>query len=135
MHIVWENVIKTLVGLWTGDYKKINEGKECYQISASAWKAIGADGAASGSTIPSAYSPRIPDISKKGSYLSADMWSFWALYLAPVLLRNQFKKPEYFTHFIKLVCLLHICLQFEISASEIEELQTGFREWVEEYKR
>ena len=86
MHIVWENVIKTLVGLWTGDYKKIDEGKECYQISASAWKTIGADGAASGSTIPSAYSPRIPDISKKGSYLSADMWSFWTLYLAPVLL-------------------------------------------------
>lgn len=135
MHIIWENVIKTLVGLWTGDYKGIGQGREEYQISASSWKAIGANGAASGSTIPSSYSPRIPDVSKKGSYLSADMWSFWTLYLAPVLLHNQFKKPEYFAHFVRLVHLLHICLQFEISASEIMELKQGFRQWVEDYKR
>lgn len=135
MHIAWENVVRTLTGLWTGEYKGIGEGKECYQIDASVWRAIGADGAASGSTIPSAYSPRIPDVSKKGSYLSADMWSFWTLYLAPVLLRNRFKKPEYFTHFIELVHLLHICMQFEISAAEIEELRTGFKKWVEDYQR
>ena len=135
MHIIWENVIKTLVGLWTGDYKGIGEGEESYRIDASTWKAIGAGGMASGSTIPSTYSPRIPDVSKKGSYLSADMWSFWTLYLAPVLLRNCFKKPKYFTHFIELVRLLHICMQFEISAMEIEELQTGFKKWVEEYQR
>jgi len=135
MHIAWENLSKTLKGLWTGDYKGIGEGKESYQIDPSAWKEIGADGAASGSTIPSVYSPRIPDVSTKGSYLSADMWSFWMLYLAPVLLRNRFKKPEYFAHFIKLVYLLRICLQFEISAAEIGELQVGFKEWVEEYER
>ena len=135
MHIAWENVIKTLVGLWTGNYKGIGEGRESYQISTGAWKVIGADGAASGPTIPSVYSPRIPDVSKKGSYFTADMWSFWTLYLAPVLLRNQFKKPHYFTHFIELVRLFRICIQFEISASEIQELETGFRKWVEEYKR
>jgi len=135
MHIAWENVGKTLVGLWTGDYKGIDEGRECYQIDAVPWRGIGADGLSSMSTIPSAYSPHIPDVSKKGSYLSADMWSFWIQYLAPVLLRNQFKKPEYFTHFIELVRLLRICLQFEISASEIQELRTGFKKWVEDYKR
>ena len=135
MHIAWENVIKTLVGLWTGKYKGIGEGKECYQIDACTWREIGAEGMASGSTIPSAYSAWIPDVSKKGSYLSADMWSFWTLYLAPVLLRNRFKKPKYFTHFIELVHLLHICMQFEISAVEIEDLQTGFKKWVEEYQR
>lgn len=135
MHIAWENIVQTLIGHWTGNYKGIGEGEESYQIPPSVWKAIGAEGAASGSTIPSAYSPRIPDVSKKGSYLSADMWSFWTLYLAPVLLRNRFKKPEYFTHFIQLVRLFHICMQFEISEAEIEELQIGFKEWVEEYKR
>ena len=135
MHIAWENVVKTLTSLWTGDYKGLGEGKESYRIDANVWKAVGADGAASGSTIPSAYSPRIPDVSKKGSYLSADMWSFWTLYLAPVLLRNRFKKPIYFTHFIELVRLFHICMQFEISAAEIEELQAGFKKWVEDYER
>ena len=135
MHIAWENIVGSLVGLWTGNYKGIGEGRESYQIDAGSWKVIGADGAASGSTIPSAYSPRIPDISKKGSYLTADMWSFWTLYLAPVLLRNQFKKPKYFTHFIELVHLLRICIQFEISTSEIQELKTGFKKWVEDYKK
>jgi len=135
MHIAWENVTRSLIGLWTGDYKGIGEGKESYRIDASVWKEIGANGAASGSTIPSVYSPRIPDVSNKGSYLSADMWSFWMLYLAPVLLQNHFKKPEYFTHFIKLVHLFHICIQFEVCAAEIEELWVGFKEWVEEYER
>ena len=135
MHIAWENAVRTLTSLWTGDYKGIGEGKESYRIDANAWKAIGADGAVSGSTIPSAYSPRVPDVSKKGSFLSADMWSFWTLYLAPVLLRNHFKKPKYFAHFIKLVQLFRICIQFEISAAEIEELRSGFQEWVEDYKR
>ena len=135
MHISWENVVPTLIGLWTGNYKGIGEGKESYHIDSDVWKAIGAEGAASGSTIPSAYSPRIPDVSKKGSYLSADMWSFWTLYLAPVLLRDCFKKPKYFAHFIDLVRLLRICMQFEISEAEIEELQVGFKKWVKDYER
>ena len=73
MHIVWENTIPTLVALWTGNYKGIGERKECYQIDPNVWKEIGAEGAASGSTIPSVFSPRIPDISKKGSYSSTNM--------------------------------------------------------------
>ena len=135
MHIAWENVIKTLIGLWTGDYKGTGEGKENYRIDSARWKAIGAAGATSISTIPSAYCPRIPDVSKKGSYLSADMWSFWTLYLAPVLLRNSFKKTRYFSHFIQLVHLFHICIQYEISEEEVEELRLGFKSWVEEYER
>jgi hypothetical protein len=135
MHIAWENVIKTLVGLWTSDYKGIGEGTEHYRIDSAVWKAIGAAGVTSISTIPSAYSPRIPDVSKKGSYLSADMWSFWTLYLAPVLLRKSFKKAEYFSHFVQLVRLFHICLQYEISEEEVEELRLGFKTWVEGYER
>jgi hypothetical protein len=135
MHIAWENVIKTLIGLWTGNDKGIGEGDESYRIDPTEWKAIGAAGATSISTIPSAYSPRIPDVSKKGSYLSADMWSFWTLYLAPVLLRNSFKKPEYFSHFIELVHLFHLCIQYEISEQEVEELKLGFEKWIKGYKR
>ena len=26
MHVVWENVMKTLITLWTGDYKGLDEG-------------------------------------------------------------------------------------------------------------
>ena len=135
MHVIMENTIPGLVSLWTTDYKGLGEGRESYRIDSNTWKAIGAEGSAAGSTIPSVYSPRIPDVSKKGSYLSADMWSFWTLYIAPVLLQGRFKKPEYYTHFVDLAYLLRLCLQFEISEAEVGELRVGFKKWVEDYQR
>lgn len=134
MHIAWENVIKTLVAHWTGEFKGLGQGVECYELG-KAWKTIGAIGASSGPTIPSVYGPRIPDVSQKSSYMTADMWSFWTRFLAPVLLRKSFKKPEYFEHFVDLVELFNICLQFKISHAEIEKLHMGFQEWVEGYKK
>jgi hypothetical protein len=41
---------------------------------------------------------------------------------------------KYYKHFINLVMLLNICLQFEISNEEIEILREGFVKWVEEYE-
>lgn len=134
MHIAWENVIKALVAHWTGDFKGLDQGVECYELG-KAWKTIGALGASSNSTIPSAYGPRIPDISQKGSFVSADMWTFWTKFLAPVLLRKAFQKPEYFKHFIDLVELFNICLQFEISQAEIGKLRLGFEKWVQGYEQ
>ena len=66
--------------------------------------------------------------------MSADMWTFWTKFLAPVLLRKAFRKQEYFEHFIDLVDLFNICLQFEISQAEIEKLHIGFRKWVQTYE-
>ncbi|KAJ7681395.1 hypothetical protein B0H17DRAFT_1161144 [Mycena rosella] len=44
------------------------------------------------------------------------MWSFWTL----------FRSAKYYRHFLDLVRLLNICLQFEITDDEIETLRTGF---------
>jgi hypothetical protein len=55
--------------------------------------------------------------------------------LAPVLIQKAFKKPEYFKHFIDLVELFNICLQFEISQAEVEKLHTGFKKWVQDYEQ
>jgi hypothetical protein len=62
-------------------------------------------------------------------------WSFWALYLAPILLKDCFKKEEYYNHFVDLVKLLHICLKFKIAMVEIDQLREGFAKWVEDYKQ
>jgi hypothetical protein len=134
MHIAWENVIKALVAHWTGEFKGLGQGIECYELG-KAWKTIGALGASSNPTIPSAYGPRIPDVSQKGYFMSADMWTFWTKFLAPVLLRKAFQKSEYFEHFIDLVELFNICLQFEISQAEVEKLREGFEKWVQGYER
>lgn len=134
MHLIWENLIKNLVLLWTGEFKGLDEGNQSYELAETVWEAIGKGTAASGSTIPSAYGSRVPNITQDKSGCTADMWSFWTLYLGPVLLRNRFRNAKYYRHFVKLVKLLHICLQFEISREEIETVREGFIKWVKEYE-
>lgn len=135
MHLIWENLVKNLILLWTGDFKGLDEGSESYVLDSSVWESIGAAGSLSGQSIPSAYGPRVPNIQADRSNVSAEMWSMWTLYIGPVLLRRRFKKPKYFRHFVRLVRLLHICLQFEITAEEIDQLDRGFQEWVQDFEK
>lgn len=135
MHLIWENLVKNLVLHWTGEFKGLDDGRESYSFSKAVWEAIGAASAASGSTIPSAYGVRVPNIAIESANISAEMWSFWTLYLGPIFLRRRFQRNKYFDHFVLLVRLLNLCLQFEISTSEIEEIRSGFIKWVTEYEK
>jgi hypothetical protein len=38
-------------------------------------------------------------------------------------------------HFMELVTLLNICLQFEITTDEVETLREGLIKWVEDYEK
>ena len=135
MHLIWENLVKNLVLHWTGEFKGLDDGAESYQLPTAIWQAVGEATATSGSTIPSAYGSRVPNIATKGSYCSSEMWSFWTLYLGPVLLRRRFQNQKYHKHFVRLVCLLDTCLQFEITDNEIEDIRSGFIQWVQDYER
>lgn len=134
MHLIWENLVKNLILLWTGEFKGVNEGVESYTLPKAVWEAIGVTTAESGSTIPSAYGSRVPNVATHRSQCSAEMWSFWTLYLGPVLLRRRFQHQKYYVHFIRLVRLLNICLQFEITDGEIDEIKEGFICWVKDYE-
>ena len=122
MHVAWENTMTTLTTLWSGNYKGLDEGKRKYRIEKAAWKEVGSRGEAASSTIPSTYGPWILNISEKGSYMTADMWSFWTQFLAPILPQDSFGDPKCYEHFIDLIYLFGICLQHEISAAEIDVL-------------
>jgi hypothetical protein len=130
MHLIWENVIPNLVGLWTGDFKGLDQGRESYGLEKGVWEAIGA---ASAATIPASFCSRPPNLAGNRSSCTADSWSFWALYLGPVLLHRKFAKPKYYDHFVDLVKLLHICLQFELSKHDIQTLRESFARWVTKY--
>jgi hypothetical protein len=134
MHLIWENLLKNLILLWTGEFKGLDSGGEQYTLAKAIWEAIGSRTASASNTIPSAYGSRVPNIHTDRSNVSAEMWSFWALYLGPVLLRRQFDDEKYYKHFIDLVRLLTICLQFEITDEEIEEIRVGFINWVQVYE-
>jgi hypothetical protein len=86
MHLIWENLVKNLILLWTGELKGVNEGVESYTLPKAIWEAIGVTTTELGSAIPSAYGSRVPNVATHCSQCSAEMWSFWTLYLEPMLL-------------------------------------------------
>ncbi|KAI9434899.1 hypothetical protein H4582DRAFT_1818363 [Lactarius indigo] len=135
MHLIWENTIKNLVLHWTRDFKGLDQGNESYELSKAIWEGIGTLTASSGSTVPSAYGCRVPNIARDRNICTADMWSFWMLYIGPVLLWRRFENVKYYKHFILLVKLLTTCLKFEITHEEIDFIQNGFVDWVEKYER
>jgi hypothetical protein len=135
MHLIWENTIKNLILHWTHDFKGLNQGNEQYELSKAIWEGIGTLTASSGSTIPSAYGSRVPNVEKDRHICTADMWSFWTLYISPVLLWRRFENVKYYRHFILLVKLLMTCLKFEITDQEVDFIRNGFIDWVEKYER
>ena len=134
MHLIWENCVDNLILLWTGNFKGLDKGKEQYHLDSSIWNAIAAATMASRATIPSAFGARPPNFMTQKLACLVETWSFWTLFLGPVLLRKCFCRCKYYNHVIDFVKLIHICLQFEISDNEIDFLQAGFIKWVQEYE-
>lgn len=135
MHLMWENLIKNLILFWTGEFKGLDASSSAhYVLPQKDWEAIGAAGAAANATIPAAYSAKIMNISGDRTYFTADGYSFWALYIAPVLLRGVLD-GRYYDHFIDLVQLLHICLKYDMTEDDLLTLREGFVKWVLKYER
>ncbi|KAI0369836.1 hypothetical protein BV20DRAFT_1036311 [Pilatotrama ljubarskyi] len=134
MHLLWENVVKNLMSLWAGKYKDLDEGEGSYHIPPAVWDEIGRAGIASGDLIPYVFGPKPPNVASDKISWTADTRAFWTLYVAPVVLRGRFIHDKYYDHFLDLVKLLHMCLQFEITDDEIEMVRTGFISWVQKYE-
>jgi hypothetical protein len=135
MHLIWENVVKNLMHIWTDKYKGLDTGREDYQVHPTVWEAIGVAGVQAGETIPSAFEPWVPDVSSDKSSWIADSRSMWFLYVGPILLACRFTKQTYYQHFVNLVQLLHRCMQFETDETDIEYIRAGFITWVKKYER
>ena len=134
MHLIYEDLLKNLILLWTNEFKDLNTGAGDYTISTAVWDAIGRATAESCDTIPSVYSARLGSISGDRSTFSADNYSFWALYIGPVLLQRKFNRQCYYDHFVMLVRLLLLCLQFEYSSEDVKTIRDGFVAWVNTYE-
>ncbi len=120
MHLIWENLMPNRVRLWTSKFKGLDEGNHSYQFTPTVWQAIGEATARTGDTLPAIFGPRLGNIADShGNAGTADAWSVWTLYIAPVLLRRRFRHIRYYKHFVDLVELLQLCLQFELSQDHI----------------
>jgi hypothetical protein len=135
MHLIFENLVPNLVAHYTGNFKGLNAGVEDYVLPAHIWSEICETGSASGDTIPSQFGARVPNLEREHSHMTAEAWPFWVMFIAPIVLCNRFTKPQYYTHFTKLVCLIHLCLAYNMTTSDIDVIRVGFQEWVVEYER
>ncbi|KAK7444781.1 hypothetical protein VKT23_015098 [Stygiomarasmius scandens] len=137
MHLFFENILRLLISLWTASFKDLDVGSGDYELDMSVWEAIGAATAACGGSIPSAFGQRPVDISSKaGKQASmADSWSFWLMYLAPVLLHNKFKQRDYYNHFVEFAKIIIFCMDFQVERAKIPTFREQCVNWVLEFER
>jgi hypothetical protein len=135
MHVIWENLIPNLILLWTGNFKDLDHEDQDYIIEPRAWNEIGVATAQAKRTIPSIFGAPIPNIATHRSQMTAEMYSNWTLFIAPIVLRNRFKKAKYYKHFVTLVDLLKRCLAFEFTEEDIGYIDEGFQKWVQDYEK
>jgi hypothetical protein len=108
MHLIWENVVKNLFELWTGNHKGLGTGKGDYKISPEDFKEIGKLSEAAGASIPYVFGPCPPNVAGDSVPWTANLRLFWTMHMAPQLLKKRLRDP-YYGHFLELVRLLAIC--------------------------
>jgi hypothetical protein len=112
----------------------LDKGTEDYEIAPTVWEAIGEETGSSIQYIPSAFVCSMPNIATDQHMFTAKDWSFWFVYMAPLLLHGQFQYPKYYKHLLLLVEIIKACLKFEISEEDIEILRTDIHKWVAPYE-
>ena len=99
------------------------------------WQAIGEAMYNAGKTILAAFVSRVPNIAPEKAHMIAETYSIWTLHIAPILLKGWFWHQQYYKHFIQLVKLLMVCLEFEISQVDIDNLENGFQSCMLDYEK
>ncbi|KAG8749451.1 hypothetical protein FRC11_011322 [Ceratobasidium sp. 423] len=104
MHLMFQNIIPTLLDLWThsGHFElfETEDGKDI--LHADLWMSIAAACPLAGNLIPYAFGCRVPDLKKKHA---------------------------------ELVCLINLCIDFEIPHDTVDMIRQGFAKWVKDYEK
>ena len=132
MHLVWENLIPNMVELWTGSYRSLLGSN--FEISPTIWDKIGHMTYECGMLIPSQFGVCVPNIKEKSTYFTTENWSFWTLFITPVVLQSAFSHQVYYEHFMELVQLVKLCVDFQIHSDNIMTLWTGIATWVQQFE-
>ncbi|KAF8752888.1 Transposase family tnp2 [Rhizoctonia solani] len=137
MHLIFENIIPTLFDLWTrsGNFEAFGSGTEEYLLHPDVWTTIAEACPLAGNNIPYTFGCRVPDPKKKRAELTAEARLLLATMLGPVLLRGRFVHQKYYRHFIELVRLINMCIDFEITPNDIVTIREGFAKWVKDYEK
>jgi hypothetical protein len=133
MHLLWENIVTTLIDLWTGRFKGLDEGTGDYEIPSTIWELIGEETAAATVSIPAAFCRTLPNVASERYLFTAEAWAFWTVHLAPYLLQGRLK-PKYYRHFLLLVDIIKFLLKFVITEAEVNHVEIMIINWVRLYE-
>ncbi|KAG8737100.1 hypothetical protein FRC12_017271 [Ceratobasidium sp. 428] len=134
MHLLFENLIPNMILHWIGKFKAVDQGRGHYKLDTPVWERIGELTEACAKTIPSAFVGTIPDIADQRHLFKAEGYSFWAQYIAPILLKDRLS-PVYYNHFLLMREIIIRCVQYNITVAEVNELEEMVNRWVAEYER
>ncbi|KAJ9111247.1 hypothetical protein QFC22_006547 [Naganishia vaughanmartiniae] len=143
MHILYENIMKELLGLWDGTYKAsmitgTADGRlgqvpgERYVVSQAHWNQMDKEVSSSNATVPAEMARRLGSISKRG-YWTAETYSYFLAHLGPIVMRGRLSKV-YYDHFVDLSRITNIICKLEITNDEIAEIRSGLVEWVTQFE-
>ena len=135
MHLVFENIVPMLIGLWKGDFREVDHNRQEYVIPGYVWEVIGQEGAESIKTIHSGFCRALPNIYTHQTLFTAEAYAFWFLHIALILLKDQFPDQVYYKHTRKLTKIINTCIKFEITRSEVDVLEMEIEDWVVEFER
>ncbi|KAI0646642.1 hypothetical protein C8Q79DRAFT_908784 [Trametes meyenii] len=113
---------------------RADQGSGCYIISDTDWAAISRETTEAIKDIPSAFVGAIPDLINARESFTAEIWAFWFMYIAPIVLRGRFADVKYYNHMCDLIDIMKVTLQFEISRAELENLRKRIITWVQHYE-
>ena len=134
MHLIWENLIPNLISLWIGNFKGLPLTGEEYVLEKAILKEVCKASVRAGDTIPTAFGCHAPNLEKRREFTTKSIM-LWTLYITAIVLRGRFKNQKYYDHFIDLVCLLSLCLDFELPRAKVTEIEDGFSQWVKTYEQ
>lgn len=143
MHILLENIMKELLGIWEGKYKSsmvtgTADGRlgtatgEDYVIPKAFWDDMDKEVSASNATIPSQMGRRMEAITKR-SYWTAESYSYFLIHLGPIILKGRLA-GRYYRHFLTPAHLSKLLTKMELTLEEVETIDRGLVAWIREFE-
>ncbi|CAE6402042.1 unnamed protein product, partial [Rhizoctonia solani] len=134
MHLFLLNHGKGLVQLWIGEYPGISDaGTGKYLISRAVLTVIGTETEGATYLLPAKFVRPMPNIATGMHLYTAESWSFWLIYIGPVVLRGRLPR-KYYDHYLQLVRILKCLLNLENTTQRIQELKEEIIEYVEQFE-
>ncbi|KAJ7048297.1 hypothetical protein C8F01DRAFT_1267845 [Mycena amicta] len=131
MHMVFEHVFPMLYEFWTGASKDLDHHGADYVIPAKVWDEVWAETTDSMKYIPSAFTR---SLARGVSKFTAESWCFWFVWMLPRLLKGRFPNLKYYKHACQLGEIVKLCLRFDITHQEINDLEDSIIDWVQKYE-